>query len=123
MSSARLLTGSCLGSHHLDYMRALGHNEPRWTAGHAKARLNYERSDRSLEDPAEYVSLLKRYLQVVPALASRLSESFMDKLLSHPDLNAENIFVDIETMKISGILGWQAAVVSGPFFHHHTPRM
>lgn len=100
-------------------MAAMGINEMQWARAYAKPRINPYRSIETPESPDEYISLLKRYLQLVPYL----SPGQFRTSLSHPDLHLDNIFVDPETEKITCIIDWQSASVSEPFLQHDIPRM
>ncbi|KAF2872593.1 hypothetical protein BDV95DRAFT_628206 [Massariosphaeria phaeospora] len=86
---------------------------------HAKPRTNPYRSLEDPETPVEYVSLLERYLELVP----HLSPAPVQTSLSHPDLHLDNIFVDPSTKQTTCIIDWQSASVSEPFFQHKVPRL
>jgi hypothetical protein len=100
-------------------MVAMGINEIKWAKSFAKPRINKYRSLEELESPDDYISLLQRYLKLVPYL----SPGPFRTSLSHPDLHLDNIFVDPDTRKITCIIDWQSAAASEPFFQHITPRM
>ncbi|KAF2463885.1 kinase-like protein [Lindgomyces ingoldianus] len=103
----------------LSYLAAMGINEIQWAKAYAKPRINPYRSFESPESPDEYISLLERYLQLVPHLLPGPSRTS----LSHPDLHLDNIFVDPGTKQITRIIDWQSASVSEPFFQHKIPRL
>jgi hypothetical protein len=83
-----------------------------WAKAHAKPHISAYRSISTPEHPDEYISLIERYLQLVPDLLPDLSRT----TLSHPDLHLDNIFVDPDTKKITCIIDWQSASVSEPVF-------
>jgi Ser/Thr protein kinase RdoA (MazF antagonist) len=99
-------------------LAATGINEIKWAKAYAKPRINPYRSFEAPETPEEYISLLERYLQLVPYLSPGPSSTS----LSHPDLHLDNIFVDPDTKQITCIIDWQSASVSEPFFQHSIPR-
>ena len=104
-------------------MAAMGTNEIQWTETHAKPQMNYCRSLDTPKLPDEYISLLKRYLLLVPYLPPTVPKILHSKTLSHPDLHLDNIFVDPSTKKISYIIDWQSTSVSEIFFQHKVPPM
>ncbi|EEP76095.1 predicted protein [Uncinocarpus reesii 1704] len=101
------------------YFAALTINEMRWMQLHAKPRVNLYRSLDTPEYPDDYISLLKKFLQLVSLMSPDPSQTS----LSHPDLHLDNIFVDPGTKKITCVIGWQAASISEPFLQQHIPRM
>ncbi|KAH9224221.1 hypothetical protein DL95DRAFT_517449 [Leptodontidium sp. 2 PMI_412] len=103
----------------LSYMKAMGTNEREWAVAHAKPQINSSRSAVQPVSLDDYISLLDKYLLLVPSLAT----PFFPASLSHPDLRLDNIFVDPHTEKITCITGWQAASVSAPFFQYSLPHM
>ncbi|KAG4440132.1 hypothetical protein IFR05_004390 [Cadophora sp. M221] len=103
----------------LSYMKAMGTNEREWAVAHAKPQINDSRSPEPPTSPDEYISLLDKYLLLVPSLASPL----FPNSLSHPDLRLDNIFVDPHTEEITCITGWQSACLSEPFFQYSLPDM
>lgn len=107
------------GSTPLSYFVAMGINEIQWAKAYAKPHINPYRSLEVPDSPDEYISLLERYLQIVPYLSPGPSRTS----LSHPDLHLDNIFVDPDTKQITCIIDWQSASVSEPFFQHHIPRL
>jgi hypothetical protein len=100
-------------------MAGMGINEIQWAKAHAKPQINPYRSIEEPICPDDYISLLNRYLQVIPYL----SPGPFRTSLSHPDLHLDNIFVDPDTKKITCIIDWQSASVSEPFLQHRIPRM
>src|SRR6266536_2457297 len=100
-------------------MAAMGINEIQWAKAFAKPQMNAYRSIETPDSPDDYISLLKRYLQLLPYL----SPGPFRTSLSHPDLHLDNIFVDPDTKKITCIIDWQSASVSEPFLQHSIPRM
>ncbi|KAI9723237.1 MAG: hypothetical protein M1812_001119 [Candelaria pacifica] len=96
----------------------MGINETRWAEKYAQPRINAYRSIEVPETPGDYISLLERYLQLIPYLPLSPSRT----TISHPDLHLDNIFVDVTRRKMS-IIDWQSASVSEPFLQHNIPRM
>lgn len=111
------------GRSDIDYMMAMGANEILWAERYAKPHMNYCRSVDTPELPEEYISLLKRYLVLVPHLASTVPKELHSKTLCHRDLHLDNIFVDPDTKDITNIIDWQSTAVSEIFFQHKVPLM
>lgn len=66
-------------------MAAMGINEIQCATAYAKPQMNAYRSIGAPESPDDYISLLKRYLQLVP----HLSPGPFRTLLSHLDLHLD----------------------------------
>jgi len=107
------------GSTPLSYFAAMGINEMQWAKAYARPHTNPYRSLETPESPDEYISLLERYLQLVPHLSPGPSRT----TLSHPDLHLDNIFVDPDTKKITCIIDWQSASASELLFQQSIPRL
>jgi hypothetical protein len=103
------------GSNAIDYMMAIGTNEIQWAERYARPHMNYFRTGDASELPQEYLSLWKRYLSLVPHLASSLPRELQSKTLSHHDLHLDNIFVDPDIKIITHIIDWQSTAVSELF--------
>ncbi|KAL3475952.1 kinase-like domain-containing protein [Aspergillus californicus] len=88
-----------------DHAIAIGTNEIQWAKMHAQPRMNYQRSQDEPETPDNYISLLERYITLVPSLISSGTE-YHNKLL-HPDLHLDNIFIDPQTNNITAVIDWQ----------------
>jgi len=71
--------------------------------------------------PEIFVSLVDRYLQLVPYMAPTPTPT--PTSLSHPDLHLDNNFVDPDTKEIAYIIDWQSAVVSEHYFQRIYPQM
>ena len=73
----------------------MGMNEIKWVEAHAIPRMSYHQSMDEPESPDEVLALLKRYIDVsshlIPPTVNREIQS---KVLCHPDLHLDNIFVD-----------------------------
>lgn len=104
-------------------MLAVGMNEIQWTEICAAPQMNYHRPVDTPELPDEYISLLKRYLVLVPHLPPIIPEELHSKMLFHGDLHLDNIIVDPDTKKITNIIDWQSAALSEIFFQHKFPAM
>ncbi|KAK2764409.1 hypothetical protein FQN54_009103 [Arachnomyces sp. PD_36] len=98
------------------YTRAIGHNEIAWIKSHAFPRMNYYRSTKTPQHPDEALSLLSQYMEVASYLVPR-DGGDDPKVLWHPDLHLDNVFVDPETLQITAIIDWQSASVAPLFFH------
>ncbi|KAG4444105.1 hypothetical protein IFR05_000458 [Cadophora sp. M221] len=107
----------------VNYVVAMGMNEIQWTKSCAAPQINYCRPVDTPEFPEEYISLLERYLILVPHLAPIFPKELHSKSLCHRDLHLDNIFVDPDTKKITNIIDWQSTAVSETFFGHGVPVM
>lgn len=103
----------------MGYMATMGINEIEWAKAYAKPQINVCRSIDVPDSPDDYISLLERYLQLVPYITPGPTRT----TLSHRDLHLDNIFVDPDTKKITCVIDWQSTSVSEPFFQQVTPRM
>lgn len=91
---------------------------------HARPRMNYYRSSENYELPSEGIALLTQYMNVAPYLVPRdTDEAAASKVLWHPDLHLDNVFVDPDTRKITCIVDWQSACVAPLFYQSDIPRM
>ncbi|KAJ5511951.1 Aminoglycoside phosphotransferase [Penicillium expansum] len=107
-----------------DYTRALGHNEIAHIKSHTVPRMNYYRSLKTEENPEDGLALLTKYMKVASYLIPRSPNgAASNNVLMHPDLHLDNIFIDPETLKITGIVDWQSACVAPLFYHADVPRM
>ncbi|KAF1851151.1 uncharacterized protein K460DRAFT_28798 [Cucurbitaria berberidis CBS 394.84] len=105
------------------YAQALGANEVSWIRNNAKFRMNYYRSPKDPELPEDAIHLLAKYEQVAPLLTPASNdESSATKLLWHPDLHLDNVFVDPVSHKITSIVDWQSAVVAPLFYQSGVHR-
>ncbi|KAH6719806.1 hypothetical protein BKA61DRAFT_667720 [Leptodontidium sp. MPI-SDFR-AT-0119] len=107
----------------VDYMVAMGMNEIQWAKTYAAPQINYCRPVDTPELPEEYISLLERYIILVPHLVPIFPEELHSKTLCHQDLHLDHIFVDPDTKKITNIIDWQSTAVSEIFFGHGVPAM
>ncbi|KAH7356964.1 hypothetical protein BKA65DRAFT_580178 [Rhexocercosporidium sp. MPI-PUGE-AT-0058] len=107
----------------VDYMVAMGMNEIQWTKTCAGPQMNYCRPTDTPELPEEYISLLERYLTLVPHLAPIFQEELHSKTLCLRDLHLDNIFVDPDTKRITNIIDWQSTAVSEILFQYKAPSM
>lgn len=101
----------------------MGMNEIQWAETCATPQMNYCRPVDTCELPDEYISLLKRYLTLVPYLPPTIPDKLHSKTPFHRDLHLDNIFVDPDTKKITYIIDWQSIAVSEFFFQHKVPPM
>ncbi|RDI84813.1 hypothetical protein Vi05172_g5260 [Venturia inaequalis] len=103
----------------LAYMASIGTNERKWAQAHAVPQSNPYNPTGEAQSPEGYISLLDRYLQLIPHMAPPPTPT----MLSHPDLHLDNIFVDPDTMEITCIIDWQSTLVSEPYFQRSYPQM
>ncbi|GFN20339.1 phosphotransferase family protein [Aspergillus tubingensis] len=99
----------------LDYIQALANREASWIAKHAKPRSPTDPlfTSDSQNNPAEHLSLLRKYLTISPHLIPQ-DKDITGSFLWHTDLRTPNIFVD-ETGHITSIIDWQSTW-TGPLF-------
>lgn len=83
--------------------------------------MNYYRSLDDPETPGDYISLLERYIAVAPYITSKTQD--LPNRITHPDLHLDNIFIDPDTNRITGIIDWQRASVSPVLFQRVFPQM
>lgn len=107
----------------MDYVRALGINEIKWTKLYATPRMNYHRSMESPESIDDFLSLLTRYVTLAPYLVPTNPKGILSKTLSHPDLHLDNVFVDPDTRKIKSIVDWQSSSISEMFLQRGPPPL
>lgn len=84
--------------------------------------MNYYVSLKDPELPNQGVALLSKYLKVTPYLEPKTPEGTAN-FLWHPDLHLDNVFVDPETCKITGIIDWQSTCVAPLFYQSCVSRM
>ena len=100
-------------------MATMGINEIKWAKQCARPRINPHRSVDLPEHPKVYISLLERYLQIVPYLSSQDAV----RTLSHHDLHLDNIFVDPRSANIACVMDWQSTSIREAYFQQEFPRM
>ncbi|KAF2430751.1 hypothetical protein EJ08DRAFT_611676, partial [Tothia fuscella] len=103
----------------LAYMKSIVTNEKLWAENHAVPRSNSYGPTNGIQSPQGYISLLERYLQLMPYMAPAPTPM----TLFHPDLHMDNIFVDPETKKIACIIDWQTTLIAEPYFQPNYPKM
>jgi hypothetical protein len=106
-----------------DYAIAIGGNEIRWAEAYAKPRMNFWRSQEQPETPAEYISILQRFIKLAPHLIQEPSDMKPRNRLCHPDLHLDNIFIDPQTKRITSIIDWQHTAASPVSLHPPYPQM
>ncbi|KAL2808319.1 phosphotransferase enzyme family protein [Aspergillus granulosus] len=106
-----------------DYTRAMGWNEIAWIREHAQPRLNYYISSESIETPSNGVALLSQYMNAAAYLIPPPADDASLKVLWHPDLGLDSVFVDPETQQITSIVDWQFACVAPLLYQSGIPRM
>ncbi|KAJ0423313.1 kinase-like domain-containing protein [Aspergillus carlsbadensis] len=96
-----------------DYAIAIGGNESRWDEAYAKPRMNFWRSQEQPETPAEYTSILQRFIKLAPHLVQEEPSGMEPRnRLCHPDLHLDNIFINPKTKRITSIIDWQHTAAS-----------
>lgn len=85
--------------------------------------MNYYRSTKDPEHPNDGLALLTQYMKVAPYLAPQTTEAATSRVLWHPDLHLDNVFVDPETHEITSIVDWQSACVAPLFYQSDIPKM
>lgn len=79
--------------------------------------MNFYRSSTDPELPEDAMKLLAKYDQIASLLAPRSNDGLAaSNTLWHPDLHLDNVFVDPDSYKITGIVDWQSAVVAPLFY-------
>lgn len=81
--------------------------------------MNFHRSLERPETPEDYVSLLNRYLTIVPYITTMEQQN----RLAHPDLHLDNIFVDPESSQITCFIDWQRTSISPILLQRSFPQM
>ncbi|KAH7408181.1 phosphotransferase enzyme family protein [Phaeosphaeria sp. MPI-PUGE-AT-0046c] len=105
------------------YARALGAYELSRIRANAKPRANYYRSSTEAELPSDAFELLAKYEQVASFLApAPQDEPAATNVLWHPDLHLDNVFVDPDSYKITGIVDWQSTIVAPLFYQSGVHR-
>ncbi|EAW12144.1 uncharacterized protein ACLA_061040 [Aspergillus clavatus NRRL 1] len=92
----------------VDYIQALALREIAWIQRHATPRSPDDPLfvSPSQNNPAEHISLLRRYLSVTPHLLPQ-DEDLLGSFLWHTDLRTPNIFID-DHGNITSIIDWQS---------------
>ncbi len=91
---------------------------------HAKPRMNHFRYNDKLEQPNEMVELLEKFRLVAPYVSGCSESEYLETpILSHPDLNLSNIFVDPGTNTVTSVIDWQGSRVAPLALQAKIPRM
>ncbi|KAH8434269.1 aminoglycoside phosphotransferase family protein [Aspergillus melleus] len=107
-----------------EYTQALGRNEIAWIQSHGQPRMNYYRSTEHYKLPSEGLALLTQYMNVAPYLVpSTTDEAATSKVLWHPDLHLDNVFVDPATCEIVSVVDWQSSCIAPLFYQSEIPKM
>jgi len=104
-------------------MTAIGSNEIKWTKSFATPQMNYCRPVDVPELPDEYISLIQRYLTILPHFMDRVPRDLYSKKLWHCDLHLDNIFVDPDTRAITCVIDWQSTAVTEVLFQTKLPPL
>ncbi|KAE8152193.1 kinase-like domain-containing protein [Aspergillus avenaceus] len=107
----------------IDYATAIGKNEINWATSYVQPRINPHRSLEHPETPDEYISLVTRYIEIVPYMVSNSISTKQNNTISHPDLHLDNIFVDPKTNRITYIIDWQHVCASPLSIQRLYPQM
>lgn len=84
--------------------------------------MNFHRSLETPETPSDYITLIRKYLALVPLLVASTGLK-QPNTISHPDLHLDNIFVDQETNRITYIIDWQHASITPMSLQRSYPQM
>ncbi|PWY87091.1 hypothetical protein BO94DRAFT_492389 [Aspergillus sclerotioniger CBS 115572] len=121
-SEMTLDRGPWLNPH--EYTQALGRNEIAWIKSSAHPRMNYYKSAEDPERPEDGILLLTQYMNAAPYLVPPSTDEASNcKVLWHPDLHLDNVFVNPDTREITCIVDWQSACVALLFYQSTVPRM
>lgn len=85
--------------------------------------MNYYRSLEDRELPDDALALLAKYEEIAPFLVPPSNcIAAANNTLWHPDLHLDNVFIDLVSHKITGIIDWQSAVVAPMFYQSGVHR-
>ncbi|KDR84192.1 hypothetical protein GALMADRAFT_205913 [Galerina marginata CBS 339.88] len=100
------------------YIEAAVDCEIKWIEAHSNSP-SAQKQLGARHTAAQHISLLNQWLSLAPAVLP--SPEYCQPTLSHPDLHAANIFVNDESMSVTGIIDWQGACVR-PLFETPIPQ-
>jgi hypothetical protein len=131
-----------LGSDHKEYLTCIARKEVEWTRRYGKPiELDFPHNGvfPGVKSPADYISLLDKYLALAPFLLPEDSNHLLNQptlrhpgmctvwtlstiLTSHTDLNPNNIFISPDSGAISCLIDWQHAIVEPCLLAAGCPR-
>lgn len=96
-----------------------------WIRAYGRTRFPFERAyretfDYKKQNPGEHARSLEDYLKLAPHLVPTCAKLNVP-VLRHPDLRPNNIFVS-EDLSITGLIGWQHAIVLPTFLAAGMPN-
>lgn len=107
-----------------EFIRHKATSERSYVLQYGHPRFNYCRSAVETELPEEMLNLLEKYLKLIPAMLPPPTPDDIDAAtLWHPDLHANNLFVDPETFQITSIIDWQSTIAAPLFFQSTVPQI
>lgn len=99
-------------------------DEAAWIQSYGRPRTNHYRSRENAEFPGGGFALLAQYMTVAPYLVpSTTDEAVTSRLLWHPDLHIDNVFVDPDTCDTTRVVDWQSSYVAPLFYQSDVPKM
>lgn len=106
-------------------LQAPAEKELAWLRSYGRPRFPVERAYRETfdyrkQEPDEHIRSLKNYLSVAPYLVPA-DDKLNARVLRHPDLQPNNIFIS-EDCKITGLIDWQHALVLPTFLAAGMPN-
>ncbi|KAH7087401.1 kinase-like domain-containing protein [Paraphoma chrysanthemicola] len=109
----------------LSVMQAPAKKELDWIHHSGRTRFPFARQYREAfhyekQDPKVHADSLEKYLHVAPYLVPARSD-LNDPIIRHPDLQPNNIFIS-KDHKVTGLIGWQHAVVLPNFLAAGIPN-
>ncbi|KAL2835767.1 kinase-like domain-containing protein [Aspergillus pseudodeflectus] len=113
-------------SDHKEYLTCIARKEVEWTRRYGKPiELDFPHNGvfPGVKSPADYISLLDKYLALAPFLLPEDSNHLLNQpTLRHPDLNPNNIFISPDSGAISCLIDWQHAIVEPCLLAAGCPR-
>ncbi|QVM09477.1 Phosphotransferase enzyme [Coccidioides posadasii str. Silveira] len=106
-----------------EYAVALARREQKWIEQHAipKPATDQFITSTAQNSPKAHLSLLKKYLQVVPYLLPTDDPNLVASTIWHTDLHAGNLFVD--KGHITSVIDWQEAWAGPVVLQGRHPRL
>ncbi|KAL4876129.1 kinase-like domain-containing protein [Aspergillus karnatakaensis] len=106
-----------------DYALAIADNEIRWAETYAEPKMNFRRSQAQPETPAEYISVIHRFMNIALHLVQDSLGKELGNRLCYSDLHLDNIFIDPKSKQITAIIDWQHTAASPVSLHPSYPQM
>ncbi|KAJ0420258.1 phosphotransferase family protein [Aspergillus carlsbadensis] len=121
---ATMDTDRGLWDHPKGYALSVGQREIKWIQQYAVPKPDNDLlvPSKTQNSPGSHIALLQRYLQVAPYLLPSDSDVVASHIW-HTDLHAGNIFIDIDTCRISSIIDWQGIWAAPLILQARHPRL